>query len=144
MDVNEREAYAFYAGEIWCRSVLQIPADCRTRCSISVGSARRKCGGNDPLRDRMDPDHLLLFQDVFTEYFQALCRESGVPCEDIRDPRFLPETEEYMEAEERLSYLYMSRLQAEDPHSERKRPDRDPVSQVRKDVYKEKLTGVVP
>ena len=52
--------------------------------------------------------------------------------------------EEYMEAEERLSYLYMSRLQAEDPHSERKRPDRDPVSQVRKDVYKEKLTGVVP
>ena len=55
---------------------------------------------------------------------------------------FFPETEEYMEAEERLSYLYMSRLQAEDPHSERKRPDRrSGVSQVRKDVYKEKVDG---
>ena len=38
-----------------------------------------------------------------------------------------------------LSYLYLSGMQAENPDSERQRKDRDPLSEVRDNIYQEEL-----
>ena len=83
MDENERKNHAVYVGTIRRGSVQQIPARCRACRCISVGSAGKQGDRNGILSDRLDPDHLLLFQDVFQKCVKALCRESGVPGKDI-------------------------------------------------------------
>ena len=49
-----------------------------------------------------------------------------------------------MEAEEDLSYLHVSVLQAEDPHPERKGKNRNSVPEMRNDIYQKELTEGTP
>ena len=110
MDENERKNHAVYAGTVWCRYVLQVSARCRAGRRVPVSVSGKRRSGNDLLPARLGPDHLLLFQDVSAERIKTLCGKAGVPCKDVQDPQFLPEAEEYLEAETGISYLYMSEL----------------------------------
>ena len=65
--------------------------------------------------------------------------ERKIPEQDSEDTRIFQKSEKSDGAEKGLSYLYLSGMQAENPDSERQRKDRDPLSEVRDNIYQEEL-----
>ena len=79
---------------------------------------------------------------VFSRNIQKRYAENqGVSGKNIWDPQFFPEAEKYLAAAQGLPYLYMSVLQTEDPYPKRKGKDRGALSEMRDNIYQEKLTG---
>lgn len=83
MDEDERKIYAVYAGTLRSGSLQQIPARFRSCRCLFVGGAGKQDSGRGILSARMDPDHLLLFQDVFTECIETLCGEPDISGKDV-------------------------------------------------------------
>lgn len=83
--------------------------------------------------------HLCIFPDVFQKCEKALWWERKIPEQDSEDTRIFQKSEKSDGAEKGLSYLYLSGMQAENPDSERQRKDRDPLSEVRDNIYQEEL-----
>ena len=68
-------------------------------------------------------------------------RESDISGEDLRNQKFLSETEKYMAAEESISYLYVPVMQTEDPYTEGQGQDRSKMPEMRYYIYQKELIG---
>ena len=106
-DEFQRKADPVHAGKIRDRSAVKIYTG--DRCGLCTGLrlVRGSSGSADPLFSGVDPGDLQLLQGVFQKCDEALCGKPGIPGEDLRDPEFLPEAEEYLAAAESISHLYM-------------------------------------
>ena len=90
--------------------------------------------------------YLLGWGCLIYAYFRMFSRnvrkryDENVRFLDSEDTRIFQKSEKSDSAEKGLSYLYLSGMQAENPDSERQRKDRDPLSEVRDNIYQEELS----
>lgn len=139
MDENARKINAIYARQIWDRYVLQILTHCGISCCLFGGAVVRRDYWVYFILRRMGAGDLLLFSDVFQKCEQTVWGESEISRQDSQDSRLLPRTDEYLEAEAGVPYLYVPELQAENPYPQRQGQDRGALSQVWHYVYKKQL-----
>lgn len=86
-------------------------------------------------------DDIQLFSYFFAKPSETLCREHKVPAKNSEDPNLFRDIFQRDENAQDTSYLSLSRLQTEDPHSKRKRQGSGALSKMQCGVYQKELTG---
>ena len=71
----------------------------------------------------------------YSENQAFLAKEPGISGENLRNQKFLSETEKYMAAEKGVSYLHMSVMQTEDTYTERQGENRGEMPQMRHHIH---------
>lgn len=119
---NQRTDDKVYAGTLWGGPAFPMPIVGSAWMYACLDVYKRRGEKHFLLGKHIFPG-LLLFPYVFQKLFEAVCGESAIFDTDGGYPQIFFKAEKPYGSEKNTSYLYLSELQTENPHSQGERKD---------------------